>query len=232
MAMHTNKDQTFEIKEILTRVITVLDEIIDTKIMPKTTFEKSVQEKKKKKNHKSDFLNKEIEMSKFPFTKSTYYTYSSYINAERHSRKITDISLSTIFDVCKYADVSADYLLGFNDTQRKEPSAEQMKIDFGLSDTAMKNLRQIHQNQPETKGEVSSEIVNIILESQDFWERLNAHLPIYLSNLSCSRADIDVNVARYGLSRVFEDLIDEICNKLQQQELPLSELDETTPFGS
>jgi hypothetical protein len=37
--------------------------------------------------------------------------------------------------------VSADYLLGFIDTKRKDESAEKVRQEFGLSDEAMEVLK-------------------------------------------------------------------------------------------
>ena len=122
--------------------------------------------------------------------------------------------------------------MGFTDTKRKDPSAERVRQDFGLSDKAMETLSIIRRNTPEVKGELSSDIVNLILENQDFWQKLNDRLPVYLSNVNYSRADIDVNVARYGLSRAFEELIDDICSKLENDGLPHEELDNTGIFSS
>lgn len=219
----------FDFKSILSRIINELNVIISDKLTPKTEYEKKRQ---KKKIPKSDFLNNQALMKDFPFTKETYYTYSSYIDAPKRSREITDMRISSLYKVCLYTDVSADYLLGFTDTKRKDPSAERVRQDFGLSDKAMETLSIINRNKPEVKGELSSDIVNLILENQDFWQKLNARLPVYLSNLNCSRADIDVNVARYGLSRAFEELIDDLCNKLENDGLPHEELDNTGVFSS
>lgn len=215
----------FDFKYTLKRIICELNNIIEETLTPKTNYEKSRQ---KKKAPKSDFLNNASIMSKFPFTRETYYTYSSYIDAPKRARQISDMRISSLYKVCQYTDVSADYYLGFNDIKRKEPSAERVKRDFGLSDKAMKRLAEIKNSTPEFKGDISSDIVNAILENDLFWSKLRDYLPICVSCMNEVRAaDEDVDIARFGLNRVFNELIDELCIVADGADLPNVELDDT-----
>ncbi|MFR5876916.1 MAG: hypothetical protein ACLUFN_10565 [Eubacterium sp.] len=200
-----NNIKNFEIKDTLNRIINELDIKIEETIKPKSY--------EKRKPHKADFLNNLRLMENFPFTKQTYYSYSSFVKAERTSRKNKGMKVESLYSVCNYTGVSADYFLGFKDTKRQEPSAERVRQDFGLSDKAMENLSKINNLKPESKGELSSNLVNMVLENYDFWEILGEKLSVYLSCLNNSRAEIDAEVSRYGLSRVFEDLIDNLCNQ-------------------
>lgn len=211
--------ETFEIKDVLKRVVNELNAKIH-----KITDSKHIDKK--------DFWAKtETYEMNFPIRKDTYYAYTAFIGKKKAKKKFQSMDLRTFFDVCLYTDVSADYLLGFNTSKRKEDSAEKVRQEFGLSDKSMETLSLIKKNKPEVKGELSSDIVNIILENQNFWRKLNDCLPVYLSNINYSRADIDVDVARYALNRVFEELIDDICDKLQSDKLPYEELDNTGVFG-
>ena len=221
-------ENVFDIKKVLKKIVEELNIKID--------FIRRKGRTEKERLDKKDFWAKcasfEID---FPIGKDTYYSYTSFVNKKKFKKDdkyIRNIDLGTFFEICKYTNVSADYLLGFTDTKRKDPSAERVRQDFGLSDKAMETLSIIRKNNPEVKGELSSDIVNLIFENQDFWQKLNDRLPVYLSNVNYSRADIDVNVARYGLSRAFEELIDDICRKLENDGLPHEELDNTSIFSS
>ncbi len=57
-------------------------------------------------------------------------------------------------------------------------------------------------------------------------------LPATIIAVCYSRADIDVDVARYALNRTFEELIEDICGKLENDGLPPEELDNTSVFSS
>lgn len=224
----SNRKHTFDIKTILNRVVCELNIKIDS-VRKKGRKESEVLDKK-------DFWAKcasfEIE---FPIGKDTYYSYTRFIHKGKlksTDNSIRSIDLGTFFEICNYTDVSADYLLGFTETKRKDASAERVREDFGLSDKAMETLSIIKKNKAEVKGELSSTIVNLILENQEFWQKLNDRLPVYLSSVNYSRADIDVNVARYGLSRAFEELLDDMCSKLESDGLPHEELDNTGVFSS
>lgn len=221
-------ENVFDIKNILRKIIAELNIKID--------FIRRKGRTEKEKLDKKDFWAKCASFEiKFPISRDTYYSYTNFVNKKKFKKGdkyIRNIGLETFFEICKYTNVSADYLLRFTDTKRKDPSAERVRQDFGLSDKAMETLRIIRRNTPQVKGELSSDIVNMILENQDFWQKLNDRLPIYLSNVDYPRADIDVNVARYGLSRTFEELIDDICGKLENDELPNEELDNTGIFSS
>ena len=222
MNTSTEQQTQYDIKEILKKIVEELDQKIET-----------VTNRKNNEITKAEFFRRESnnETKDFPVSKDTYNIYSTFAKNKKSNKHIKTISLQCFYDICRYTDVSADYLLGFNTSKRKEESAEKVRQEFGLSDKSMETLSLIKKNKPEVKGELSSDIVNIILENQTFWRKLNDRLPIYLSDINYSRADIDVDVARYTLNRVFEELIDDICDKLQSDKLPYEELDNTGVFG-
>ncbi|MCI9448932.1 MAG: hypothetical protein HFE30_01600 [Clostridiales bacterium] len=213
-------NNNFNIKEVLKKVVEELNRKINIVINP--------NQKKKAMHNKKEFFIKKDMHKDFPISKDTYYNYNAFVNAEKPSKNIKSIDLSVFYYICKYTDVSADYLLGFIESKRKEQSAEMVRKEFGLSDDAMDNLSRIKNRTPEYTGEVSSDIINTILESRVFLQKLDDHLPVYLSCLNESRAaDIDIDMARYGLTRAFEELIDEICNNITKKNLSFKELDES-----
>lgn len=217
-------DKEFNMKKILKRIIDETDNKIE-----------NIRRQNQNKGYKVTkevFFTNENYCKNFPVSRNTYDKYSAFVNNAKASRGFKHIELNNFYDFCVYNNCSADYFLGFIDTKRKEPSAESVRKDFGLSDKAMETLSFINKNKPEVKGELSSEIINIILENKEFWQKTNDRLPVYLSNINSSRADIDVEVARYGLSRAFEELIDDLCDKLENDGLPHEKLDNTCVFSS
>lgn len=218
-----NKTQTeFDIRKILRKLLEALNIKIDNLI-----------NRKNNECTKAEFFNriKHNEIIDFPISRDTYYNYSAFVKKPKISKDdkhIGTIDLNTFFEICKYTDVSADYFLGFCDTTRKEPSAETVRQDFGLSDKAMKRLAEIKNSTPEFKGDISSDIVNAILENDLFWSKLRDYLPICVSCMNEVRAaDEDVDIARFGLNRVFNELIDELCIVADGADLPNVELDDT-----
>lgn len=217
------EDNEFNMKIIMKRMIDETENKIKNIRRPNPNEDYQVTKK--------GFFMNEKYCKGFPVSLNTYNKYSAFANNAKASKKYDSIDLRNFYDFCVYNNCSADYFLGFNNTKRKEPSAQRVQKDFGLSDKAMNTLSIIKKNKPEAKGELSSDIVNMILENQDFWQKLNDRLPVYLSNANYSRADIDVDVARYALIRVFEELIDDICSKLENDRLPYEELDNTGIFS-
>jgi len=50
-----------------------------------------------------------------------------------------------------------------------------------MGDGAMERLGRISRRSTEYKGEVSSDLINFILQNDDFWDELNGRLPIIYS---------------------------------------------------
>lgn len=92
----------------------------------------------------------------------------------------------------------------------------------------MENLAAIRKHKAEDQGDISSDIINFILENGEFWNIFQERLKIYLACLDYRGEDIDM--ARYGIVRAFEELLDELCDKIKTKGLPTAELDETDPF--
>ena len=235
--------QNLDITKVLPRIMYVLDQRID-----------SIQEEHKEKGEK---LSKEdiltgyrkkkdnVIIEKFPISKDTYYKFNKYVTKKhdgtcyefkkpkkgKHYNEEITLQMHTLLTICKYADVSADYLLGLIDTQRREQSAEMVRREFGLSDKSMEFLKKTHERVCETKGEVTSSLVNLILENSFFWENLGWRLPLYISSKNDGYRDADEDMLRYGLMRVFEDLVDVLVEKIKKSdEAPPAELDRTDPY--
>lgn len=219
--METVKE--FSIKKTLKRIVKELNDKIESIRRPRPN-------EKERYSKEGFFVSKYKDQ--FPVSRDTYYSYSAFANSKNPAKNIQSIDLRTFYDICTYTNVSADYLLGLIDTKRKEHSAEKVREEFGLSDKAMERLRQIKNHRPEWKGEISTNIVNYILENDNFWNELNGRLPVYVTCMYDVRSSgSDVDMARYGIIRTFEKLIDEICECAAQEEIPLADLGDTYPFN-
>lgn len=211
-----------EIKATLKRLVKELDEKINIFIQAR----KNRGENALKQDFFQELKHNKVE---FPIAKATYYNYTRTINPKcRFS--LQTMLLDDFYKICQYTDVSADYYLGFIETKRKETSAPQVTRDFGLSDEAMDTLSQIKQFTPECKGEVSSDLVNCILEDKEFWNELDLKLPAYISCLVYHVDERNIDAARYGVMRVFEELLDRITTKCISSDLPNAEIDPAAPF--
>lgn len=201
----------YAIKDILRRIMDEYDKETDKIINPKygNAFNKS---------NFFDGINTKDKIS--PICQDTYYKYKQMAYEEIPSQSIKSIDLKSFYKICKFTNVSADYYLGFRETTRREPSAPTVREDFGLSDMAMNTLSAIHKNKVELNGELSSSVINSILENQVFWNKINEFLPVYVQCLNYSRFnDFDIEVARYSLVKAFEELIDEIVKPMINEDL-------------
>ena len=123
--------------------------------------------------------------------------------------------------------------MGLIGTKRKEQSAEKIREEFGLSDKAMEVLSAVKSRKINLRGEISSEVINFILENVDFWRRLNRCLPAYLACLYDARTtEFEQEQARYSVIRTFEQLVDEISETDIMKKFPIGELDKTDVFCS
>jgi len=73
---------------------------------------------------------------KIPISRKTWYDYKE--------KKKKDLKIGTLYDICNYTNVSADYYLGYNKSVRKEASSLQIKEDYGLTDDALEKLARMH----------------------------------------------------------------------------------------
>ena len=176
--------------------------------------------KRNPKYNKTKFFIDEKDSPTFPLSEGAFYNYNGYVNSmessgEPGSRKLKSMDLQSFYKICTYTDVSADYYLGFINSKRKEASAQKVKKEFGLSDTAMKHLRMIKDREAEYRGEITSDVINFILENEEFLTALDKRLPLYFSFLHETRADdVDITFARYGVLLAFEKLVDDLCDHL------------------
>ena len=76
---------------------------------------------------------------KYPISLSAWDSYKKTISKNAKTG-ISSMNLESLYKICTYTDVSADYMLGFIDTKRKEQLAEMVRKEFGLSDEAMDTL--------------------------------------------------------------------------------------------
>lgn len=198
-------DKTFDVKRVLERAIRVLDEKIKSIMKPNP--------KEKPRYSKADFFTNHEAHKGFPMSKDTYYNYTAFVNSEKPAKNIQKIELDTFYNICTYADVSADYLLGFIGTKRKEPTAEMMKQDFGFSDEAMERLIYLKNVRPQIL-----KVINFTLKNDEFWKQFIPMLSNYIK-ANEQRNDSDdkekeVAVARYSLNQLFERLMTNIYNDL------------------
>ncbi|MBQ7385129.1 MAG: hypothetical protein IJW04_01340 [Ruminococcus sp.] len=215
----------FDLMLIMKRVVAELDGKIDECI--------EIEREKTPDFSKAKFLESigDVGGKVFPISGGAYYSYKKASNEKSKSSKLKTIKLDTFYSLCEYTDMSADYLLGLTDTRRKEETAHKVREEFGLSDLAMENLS-VCNRVPECRGEVSSEVINLILENREFLEKLNFRLPVLISCLNESRmSKMDIDVVRYTVVRAFEELLDDICDSYKYSDLPCEELDKYSPFG-
>ncbi len=111
----TKFDNEFE--NILTRIVEQL----------KIKMEKTGKKKK-------DIFEKGV--TEIPISEDTWHKYTQ--------RKVSNIQLQTFYEICQYTNVSADYLLCFNDVTSKKASAKQIQTDYGLTPEALGSLEEIH----------------------------------------------------------------------------------------
>lgn len=171
-------------------------------------------------------------VERFPVSKHAYRNYKTSGDKINQSRA-NSLRVDTLYDICRYTGVSADYLLGFIDTPRKEQSAEMVRQEFGLSDESMKFLKEAHERSPASRGEVTSSLVNIILGDSRFWYEMNLILPMYISSKNHEyRTDDRLEfMTKYSLIQNFDALLNAIDKGINEQDkTPVAEPDETDPY--
>jgi len=208
---------------VLTKMMNQLDKKIDSFLQARTN--------RGEKAKRNDFFQ-EVKKGKiiFPVSRDTYYNYNRTLN-NKSKYNAQAVYLSDFYKICQYTEISADYYLGFIETKRKEESAPQVRKDFGLTDESMFNLSQIKKNKVKYKGEVSADLVNYILENQDFWLDLNDTLPSYISCLDYRVDGTNQDAARYVVMKVFERLLDNIAQRCVASDFPNANINEAAPFS-
>jgi len=93
---------------------------------------------------------------KFPVSGMTYYNWERIkTKKEKEEGKVKNeargMRLETLYEICSYFDISADYILGFIDTKRKEITADGVREEFGLNDEAMEFLANFQKQDKERK---------------------------------------------------------------------------------
>lgn len=159
-----------------------------------------------------DIEDKYLE-GEFPLTKSTWDKYKKFLSPKaKKAPDIQSIKIDNLYNVCVYANVSADYILGFNDTAVKEASARQIKEDFGLSDNALKCLASMREHKDiilPVKYKQYAEIQYIDFLITNFARRFLSVISDYFCELE-----------------KYEDLKNEINNKEYLDDFSMDQLNE------
>jgi len=164
--------------------------------------------------NRTSFFKDERFMYDFPMSSNTYYKYTAFGNDKATRKEQSSMGIGTFYDICEYTNASADYLLGFTDTNVRTPSAKMVKEEFGLSDKAMTNLLKIKNRETSNdvhNGSLTTALVSFILENEDFLYELDELLPIYYMIIYEYRSPKrEVDIARYSLINSFEKLLNDI----------------------
>ena len=231
--------------EVLSRIKNELDKKIETTIvefkntegkLSKAEFFLNFREIKKDKKDKDEGIEEDYTgewdcTEQFPISRDTYYNYSKFAGVANLSDPPT-ITVDTLFAICKYTGVSADYLLGFIECKSRVPSAKRVRWDFGLSDKSMEFLKKAHDRVSGEKGAVTASLINLILENSDFWSDLDAKLPLYISSEYYGYRGNDVDMLKSGLIRSFENFVDVLAEKISKSDVaPFAELDKSDPYA-
>lgn len=129
-----NTNQTFDYDDNITTTDFDIDKILG-RIVEQITYTMN-----KTKTKIEDIINS----SEFPLSKKTWYNYKESNNKTPNRKRIKDINVSTLFGICQYTNVSADYYMCFNDIVRKEVSAEYLIKEFGLTSEALEVLSKMN----------------------------------------------------------------------------------------
>jgi len=101
---------------------------------------KDKQGREKRKSLTREEIDGRFKSYSYPISLSAWDSYKKSLS-ETAETGAADMKLESLFKICAYTGVSADYLLGFIDTKHKEQSAEMVREEFGLSDETMKALK-------------------------------------------------------------------------------------------
>ena len=125
----------FDIGKVLTRALACLTE----KDMEYVTDKKgNIKEKPLTREQ----LQERYENDEYPISVSAWDSYKKTISKTAETGTFS-MKLESLYNICAYTDVSADYLLGFTGTKLKDQSAEMVREEFGLTDPALKRLQEM-----------------------------------------------------------------------------------------
>lgn len=209
------EDNTFNLKQTIKRIVDELEYKIKAKIRPNPN--------EKKRLDREGFFMKY--MATFPMSKNTYYKYKAFVNDNASFNGLRGMSLDTFYKVCTYTNVSADYLLGFIDTKRKEQSAEMVRKEFGLSDESMAVLKKMKDRElrnewyePSITLEnfTGADFINFILT--DYVRELAYYIDFYFSAIKYHRNSKSSRVRydEFGNAKIDEIGIDEAKYRISQ----------------
>lgn len=102
---------------------------------------KALECMQEKENIRRKDIQEKYERGEFPVSLYTWDNYKKSLKQNSTTKAVKRMHLETFYKICLYADVSADYLLRFIETKRKEETAETVRKEFGLTDEAMNTLR-------------------------------------------------------------------------------------------
>ena len=133
-----------------------------------------------------------------------------YENADLRERP----NANNLLALANYYDVSIGYLLGLSESRETEDKYVVGSKEFGLSDEAMEQLIKIKCEKVERLGELSSDVINLILANCSFWNELDSLLPTYFIGKYVSEDAHYFTRIKFELNESFIQLIDDVCKGL------------------
>lgn len=94
-----------------------------------------------KENIRRKDIQEKYDRGDFPVSLYTWDNYKKSLKRNNSTKAVKRMRLETFYKICLYSDVSADYLLRFIETKRKDETAEMVRKEFGLTDETMNTLR-------------------------------------------------------------------------------------------
>jgi hypothetical protein len=133
---------------------------------PETVIKRAVEVLTEKAKLTRDEIDKRYKNDQYPVSVHAWDSYKKSISASA-ATGVSAMKIDSLYRICQYTGVSADYLLGLADTKMKDQSAERVREELGLSDDAMQMLKRIKGNTENTacsnKAYSETDFVNFML---------------------------------------------------------------------
>lgn len=192
--------------------------------------------------HRINELLRDTNMTQGELAKEIGFTPSTLTGwLKGDKEKFTMPKVDGLVKVAEYFGVSMDYLVGLSDCKKIDSEYKVGEKYFGMREGAMDRLRGLLDKQslkpsaddsPAIKRsrEITSLLINFILENQDFWSNFEQLTEDYIS-LIYDQKDKEIkkisvhgvtvsDVVRYRIGKVFDKLSDDIFNRLFPQNKP------------
>ena len=141
---------------------------------------------------------------------------SNWIYGDK-SNTFTEPKIKSLMRIAKALGVTVDYLVGLSEIEEPNIKYKVGSREFGLSSKAMKRLERVKRRSKDElahKGNVSSALINFILENDDFWHDIDDLLPVYLMNRYEHRTiQREIDISKFYLTETFGRLLEDICEK-------------------